>query len=49
MTRFYKGVAGARGCNPKGIIIHNDAGSNAANANFYRNWLPNHDAENGFA
>lgn len=49
MTRFYKGVAGARGYAPKGIIIHNDAGSGAANVNFYRNWLPTHDAENGFA
>lgn len=49
MTKFYQGVAGARGCNPRGIIIHNDAGSQGANAGFYRSWLPNQQAENGFA
>ena len=43
------GVAGKRGHNPIGIFIHNDAGSQNANAAFYRNWLPNHDLENGFA
>lgn len=49
MTRFYKGVAGARGYNPTKIVIHNDAGSINATASFYRNWLPTRDAENGFA
>lgn len=49
MVNFYSGVAGARGRNPSGIVIHNDAGSQAANASFYRNWLPNHNATNGFA
>ena len=49
MTKFYKGIAGARGSAPLGIVFHNDAGSQNANANFYRNWLPTHDAENGFA
>lgn len=44
-----KGVAGNRGGNPKGIIMHNDAGSKYANAAHYRNWLPTHDLENGFA
>lgn len=49
MTRFYKGIAGRRGANPSGVVIHNDAGSVYANAAFYRGWLPSHDAENGFA
>lgn len=49
MTKFYKGIAGARGSAPLGIVFHNDAGSQNADANFYRNWLPTHDAENGFA
>lgn len=49
MTKFYKGIAGARGSAPLGIVFHNDAGSQNANANFYRNWLPTHNAENGFA
>lgn len=44
-----RGVAGNRGRNPVGIFIHNDAGSGNANANFYRNWLPSHPLENGFA
>lgn len=43
------GVAGNRGRNPIGIFIHNDAGSQNANAAFYRNWLPSHPLENGFA
>ena len=43
------GVAGNRGRNPIGIFIHNDAGSQNANAAFYRNWLPTHPLENGFA
>lgn len=43
------GVAGARGRNPVGICIHNDAGSQNATASFYKNWLPGHDKESGFA
>lgn len=49
MVRFYKGVAGRRPGKPKGICIHNDGGSANANAAFYRRWLPDHPAENGFA
>lgn len=49
MVNFYQGVAGRRGYNPKGIVIHNDAGSNGANCAYYRNWLPTHNAEIGFA
>lgn len=49
MVNFYQGVAGRRGYNPKGIVIHNDAGSNGANCAYYRNWLPTHNAETGFA
>ena len=41
--------AGVRGYNPTGVVIHNDAGSNGANAGFYNSWLPNHNPENGFA
>ncbi|AFE86703.1 lysin [Lactococcus phage ASCC532] len=41
--------AGIRGHNPTGVVIHNDAGSNGANAGFYNNWLPTHNPENGFA
>lgn len=44
-----RGVAGVRGGNPKGIYIHNDAGSQHANAAFYRCCLPTHDLGNGFA
>lgn len=44
-----RGVAGRRGINPVGIFIHNDAGSQNANAAFYRNWLQTHNLENGFA
>lgn len=43
------GVAGNRGRNPIGFFIHNDAGSQNANAAFYRNWLQTHPLENGFA
>lgn len=43
------GAAGSRGRNPKGIFIHNDAGSQNANSNFYRGWLPTHPLENRFA
>ena len=41
--------AGVRGYNPTGVVIHNDAGSNGANVDFYSNWLPTHDPELGFA
>lgn len=44
-----RGVAGRRGRNPAGIFLHNDAGSQNANAAFYRNWLQSHNLENGFA
>lgn len=44
-----RGVAGGRGRKPVGIFIHNDAGSQNANAAFYRNWLQTHNLENGFA
>lgn len=49
MTNFYPGVAGPRGYNPTGIIIHNDAGSQIGTTAWYRNWLPTHPAEAGFA
>lgn len=49
MTKFYSGIAGRRSGKAKGAVIHNDGGSQNANANFYRNWLPRHEAENGFA
>ena len=44
-----RGVAGGRGANPIGIFIHNDAGSQNANAAFYRKWLQSHNLEDGFA
>ena len=44
-----RGVAGRRGTNPIGIFIHNDAGSQNANAAFYQKWLQTHNLENGFA
>jgi hypothetical protein len=40
-----RGVAGLRGGNPRGIFIHNDAGSQNANAAFYRKWLQTHPLE----
>ncbi|MFY8330699.1 N-acetylmuramoyl-L-alanine amidase [Vagococcus carniphilus] len=49
MPSFYSGIAGARGYNPLGFILHNDAGSKYANVAFYKGWLPSHDAYNGFA
>ena len=49
MTVFYKGVAGRRNGKPLGAVIHNDAGGQGATAAFYKNWLPHHNAENGFA
>lgn len=44
-----KGIARKRGRNPIGIFIHNDAGSKNANYAYYKNWLPKHNLENGFA
>ncbi len=44
-----KGIAGKRAHDPIGIFIHNDAGSQNANAAFYSTWLQNHPLENGFA
>lgn len=44
-----RGIAGARGKNPVGIFIHNDAGSANANAEFYKRWLPSHNLTAGFA
>lgn len=41
--------AGARGYNPTGVVIHNDAGSNGANTVFYSDWLTRHNPEDGFA
>ncbi|WP_375180108.1 N-acetylmuramoyl-L-alanine amidase [Enterococcus rotai] len=49
MVLFYPGVAGRRSGHIYGVVIHNDAGSQAATASFYRNWLPSHDAALGFA
>lgn len=43
------GIAGGRGRNPYGVVIHNDAASEGATTTFYRNWLPSHNAELGFA
>lgn len=43
------GVAGRRGKNPVGFVIHNDAGSQNANANFYNTWLRTHNLASGFA
>lgn len=41
--------AGLRGYNPKGVVIHNDAGGNNQTTKWYENWLPGHNPENGFA
>src|SRR5699024_4546155 len=49
MVVRYSGIAGRRGHNPRGVVLHNDAGSQAANAAFYRNWLPSHSPEVGYA
>lgn len=46
---IFNGVAGNRGHNPIGAVIHNDAGSQNANASYYQNWLPGINPENGFA
>ena len=43
------GVAGARGKNPVGIFIHNDAGGSACTMAHYRSWLPGHNKSDGFA
>lgn len=49
MSIFYKGIAGRRAGKARGVVIHNDAGSQYANAAFYRGFLRSHMAENGFA
>ena len=49
MVNFYQGVAGRRQGAIKGVVIHDDAGSINATPDFYRKWLPTHNAENGFA
>lgn len=49
MVLFYSGIAGRRIGHIYGVVIHNDAGSQAATASFYKNWLPTHNAANGFA
>lgn len=43
------GAAGRRAGKPVGVVIHNDAGSQNANANFYSVWLRSHPLANGFA
>ncbi|MGM0300685.1 hypothetical protein IGI66_000265 [Enterococcus sp. AZ048] len=47
--QLMSGIAGSRGRNPYGVVIHNDAASQGATTTFYRNWLPSHNAELGFA
>lgn len=47
--QLMSGIAGGRGRNPYGVVIHNDAASQGATTTFYRNWLPSHNAELGFA
>jgi len=47
--QLMSGIAGGRGRNPYGVVIHNDAASEGATTTFYRNWLPSHNAELGFA
>ena len=47
--QLMSGIAGSRGRNPYGVVIHNDAASEGATTTFYRNWLPSHNAELGFA
>lgn len=49
MALFYSGIAGKRPGKAKGWVLHNDAGSQAATAAYYRAWLPTHDAYLGFA
>lgn len=43
-----RGIAGARGRNPIGVYIHNDAGGQNANTQFYRNYLQTANLEKGF-
>ena len=47
--QLMSGIVGSRGRNPYGVVIHNDAASQGATTTFYRNWLPSHNAELGFA
>lgn len=46
---IFNGIAGNRGHNPIGAVIHNDAGGQKANASHYQSWLPGINPENGFA
>lgn len=46
---IYNGIAGRRGGAARGVVIHNDAGSQNATPNFYRGWLPTRNPELGFA
>ena len=49
MVVSYSGIAGKRGYNPTKIVLHNDAGSQNANAAFYKKWLEGRNPELGFA
>lgn len=44
-----KGIAGRRKGKVKGVAIHNDAGSNGANVAFYKRYVTDNNAANGFA
>lgn len=48
-TTYYDNTLGRRGCDPKGVIIHNDAGSQNMNGFNYEQWLLKHDIERGIA
>lgn len=43
------GIAGKRIGKPQGIVLHNDAGSQAATVAFYKEWLKSHPPYLGFA
>lgn len=47
--KFYKGIAGVRPGKCRGIVFHNDAGSNNATPSWYAGWLRDRDALLGFA
>lgn len=49
MVVSYSGIAGKRGYNPTKIVLHNDAGSQNANAAYYKKWLEGRNPELGFA
>lgn len=48
-TTYYDDTLGRRGSDPKGVIIHNDAGSNRMNGFAYVDWLVKHDIQQGIA